>query len=287
MKKLSLVILLISIIFSCTDSWVHPWPDTIAEQEEPKPKIEHPPIDFPVSETKEPYFEVIDAGFEALLIILSIDSDNQINGKVAQSDVLSINEFTHTSPIYPLHPIVKDQKVDFLKRKYGEVPEIKSFNDIQYLQNIRNLELFIGKNLDLSHNKELERISVWSPAFDTLNLRGLEYLKEVEFKIPPMPTRNVPGEVLLGSNKSLEIFKYWGRATAIDLSSALNLKVLHLGIPDYADSLLDLSKNLHLEELVVHGNKLKKVFVSPETKAKIELDPSKWRKTEHIEWVVK
>ncbi len=292
MKRGSLFLILVSIICSCTDdSWVHPWPDTAVEPEEPKPQIVHPPIDFPVSETKEPYFELQDPGFEALLIILSIDSDNQINGKVAREDLLSVKEFTHTSPVYPLHPIVKNQKVDFLTRKYGAIQAIESFDDIKYLEKIKVLEMFGGKNVDLTYNKALEEINWRASRFDVLDLRGLENLKVVYLGMSPMPTGyGSPGKVLLDLNRSLEVFKYWGNTSTIDFRTAPNLKVLHFSDGGlYSDTVLDLSGNKHLEEVSVHmGNRRNiKVLISPESKARMELEPGRWWKNEYLEWVVK
>jgi|GEM_PF-1908493 len=292
MKRLGLYIVLAGVIFGCKDTWEHPWPDIPAEPQEVHPKIEHPPISFPVSETKEPYFELQDAGFEALLIILSIDSDNQINGKVSREDLTKLKEFTHTSPVYPFHPIVKKQKTEFLERNYGVIPSIVSFDDIRYMENIKTLEVHAGKSIDLSHNTSLERISWINPTFDTLDLRGLQNLKHMEFISQYYygeGSKNT-GEVLLGSNSSLEVFKYWGVTTQIDLTSAVNLKTLYLQATQYSEPVLDLSKNVNLEEVSIYvGNSLNpiKVLISPESRARMDRQPDKWKKYEKLEWVVK
>ncbi|MBX2952354.1 MAG: hypothetical protein KF870_07600 [Leadbetterella sp.] len=291
MKRISLWMMLAGTIFSCKDTWVHPWPDIAVAPEEPKPQIVHPPIDFPVSETKEPYFELHDAGFEAYLIMLSIDSDNQINGKVSREDVTQLKELTRTSPVYPLHPIVITQKKEFLERKYGKIPEIESFEDIKHLENINLLEIYGGKNIDLTHNKNLEKINWRASRFDVLDLRGLENLKEAYLGMSPMPSGyGSPGKVLLHLNSSLQDFKYWGLTPSIDFSGAKNLKVLHFSeAGHYADTVLDLSANVHLEEVSLHtgsGHKVK-VLISPESKAKMDLNPAKWWKSDNLEWVVK
>lgn len=289
MKKTVIIFFLSNLIWACNDSWVHPWPDTIAEKEEPKPQIEHPTIAFPISETKTPYFELKDAGFEALLIILSIDSDNQINGKVAEKDLASINDLSHTSPIYPLHPIVKEQKRDFLLRKYGEIPTIESFDDVKHLQSLKNLELWGGNSMNLTENQQLERISIRSASFQTIDLSNLAKLKEVEFKWPPMPSSfTLPGDVKLDNNPALEVFKYTGQAKSLNLNTSPNLKILHFSSSAYGADTLDISHNKLLEEVnVFTGNKPTTVFISAESKRKIDQDSTQWLKGNLMKWKVK
>lgn len=285
MKKVHLTVLVLAILItSCTET-EDPF---VTEQPEPDKPVqivhEEIPLDFPVTETKEPYFTVADKGFEALLIVLNVDTDHQINGKVSESDILKVKDLQHILNSGP------NLKAEFIKRKYGEMPKIVDFDDISHLTNLRTLGVHGGQNIDLSMNSNLEEIN-WKGGlgFETLNLSNLDKLKIVQCYAPIMPHRSGdPGEVLLKNNSSLELFEYYGHAGSIDLSQTPNLKSLTFNSWAYKDSVIDLSNASHLEQVYI-GNlnrKAVKVLVSPKTMEKIKSNPSNFYIPETAIWAV-
>lgn len=279
------VLLLAILITSCTDTEIPSLP------EEPKPEKpvqignEQPPVDFPVTETKVPYFTIEDKGFEALLIVLNVDTDNQINGKVSREDVLSVKDLKHILNGGP------NLKAEFIRRKHGEIPKIIDFMDIKYLANLQTLGVHGGQNINLSMNANLEEIN-WKGGigFETLNLSNLDKLKKVQCYAPMMPHGSGdPGEVQLKNNTSLEVFEYYGHANSIDLSESPNLKRLIFNSWAYRDSVVNLLNTAHLEEVAIGISNVKglKILISSQTMEKIKAKPSNFRIPETATWTVK
>lgn len=286
MKNAHLIVLLWAILaISCTDTET---PFVPEQPETAKPvQIVHEqkPVDFPVTETREPYFTIADEGFEALLIALNVDTDNQINGKVSEADILSVKDLKHILNGGP------NLKAEFIKRKYGEMPGIKDFDDISHFANLQNLGVHGGKTIDLSRNTNLEKIE-WTGGlgFETLNLNNLDKLKIVQCYAPMMPHRSGdPGEVQLKNNSSLEIFEYYGHANSIDLSQTPNLKRLIFNSWKYRDSVVNLLNTKHLEQVHIGITNMKgvKVLVSPQTMEKIKSNPSNFHIPETAIWTVR
>jgi hypothetical protein len=284
--KFIYIYILLSILFLSCKERVEPTSPELPPAGTKDPLINQSHTDFPIYETKEPYFEIKDKGFEALLIMWSIDSDNQINGKVAHKDVLEMEKFGHK---YPEHQDLPWLLRLFLERKHGAIPALDSFKDVKYFKNIKSIESLSKGNNDLTQNTALEKIELYLGKFESLDLRGLTKLKSVVFKYPPMPPVGYPGEIYLANNTSLEVFQYMGDARSIDFSAAPNLKQIHFSSYHYADSVIDLSNNIHLDKVFI-GQMLRDatVLVSMTTMEKVKKDTSgNFQIPDNVEWKVK
>ncbi|ADQ16049.1 hypothetical protein Lbys_0258 [Leadbetterella byssophila DSM 17132] len=286
MKSAYLMALLLAILITSCAETENPFVPEEPKPENPVQIVDEPdPVDFQVTETKEPYFTIADKGFEALLIVLNIDTDNQINGKVSQADVLNVKDLRHNLNGSP------NLKAEFIKQKYGAMPTIKDFDDIRHFKNLQNLGVHGGKTIDLSLNANLEKIE-WTGGlgFETLNLTNLDKLKIVQCYAPMMPhASGDPGEVQLKNNTSLEVFEYYGHANSIDLSQAPNLKILIFNSWSYQDSVVNLLNTTHLDKvhIGITNRKGVKVLVSPQTMEKIKTNPSNFHIPETAIWTVR
>jgi hypothetical protein len=80
-----------------------------------------------------------------------------------------------------------------------------------------------------------------------------------------------------------------GDARSIDFSAAPNLKQIHFSSYHYADSVIDLSNNIHLDKVFI-GQMLRDatVLVSMTTMEKVKKDTSgNFQIPDNVEWKVK
>lgn len=291
MKNLS-KLLLISIVFfvSCAKSDIIAVPEPVVVEPEP---VAQEPVDFPVTETREPFALISDRGFEAMLIYYDIDSDNQINGKVSLVDLENAVRLSRQNVTN-----FQREKRAFIEREYNGIPKIDSFDEIKLLSNLRILETYGGSNhLDLSHNLDLEEIQIFMPAIKTIDLKNLKKLKKIDFYPavgvgywPLSYLENIKNfkEIDISDNVALEVFKYYASAPTLDVSKNVNLRELYLTSKAYEDTVLDLSNNKLLEVLDCSGlPSVKEVLVSKEVMDKINDSDGKWKKPEGAEWKVK
>lgn len=290
MRNLTKLLLFSTLLFlSCAEN------DLIPETENPvgnEPPIRNEPKDFPVTETAEPYVLIHDKGFEAMLIFRSIDSDNQINGKVSVEDLERVTSISSEN----IGRFYVEKKL-FIEKMYNEFPKIISFDEIKYVHNLKVLETYGGEHLDLSHNLDLEVIRMPMPGIKTINLKNLKKLKKIDFYPtpgigwwPPEYIHNIHNfkEIDVSDNVALEVFKYYASAPTFDLSKNVNLRELHLTSRGYMDTVLDLSNNKLLEVLDCSDlSSLKEVLVSKEVMAKINPSNGKWKKPEAAIWKIK
>jgi hypothetical protein len=290
MRNLTKLLLFSTLLFlSCAEN------ELIPETENPvsnEPPIRNEPKDFPVTETAEPFVLIHDKGFEAMLIFRSIDSDNQINGKVSVEDLERVTSISSEN----IGRFYMEKKL-FIEKMYKEFPKIISFDDIKNVRNLKVLETYGGEHLDLSHNLDLEEIRLVMPGIKTINLKNLNKLKKIDFSpapgtgwYPPEYIDNIHNfkEIDVSDNVALEVFKYYASAPTFDLSKNVNLRELHLTSRGYMDTVLDLSNNKLLEVLDCSDlSSLKEVLVSKEVMAKINPSNGKWKKPEAAIWKIK
>jgi hypothetical protein len=271
MKNLSKLLLLsIAFFVSCAKSENITVLEPVVVEREP---VAQEPVDFPVTETREPYFTIDDKGFEALLILYNVDTDNQINGKVSEEDILTVKDLGYILNGSP------SLKAEFIKDRYGEIPKIVDFSDIRHFSNLRYLGVHGGTEINLAMNSNLEKIEwIGGVGFKTLDVRELSKLKIIQCYPSTLGTHQ-PGEIQLKNNNGLEVIHYSGTTTAMDFSQAPNLKELSFSTQGSVDSVLDLSKNIHLEKITINFRNPNnvKVRISPETMKKVNSDPLRFK----------
>jgi len=288
MRNVAMLLLVGAVLFqSCSNKGDLPIPEPV---EEIPNQVIHEPRSFPVSETKQPFAELSDKGFEAMLIFYEIDSDNQINGKVSLEDLKKVTTLT-----FQYQPdVTYREKRAFIERTYGEIPKMSSFDDIKLLSNLRMLGSYAGKHLDLSNNLELEEIQLYVPAIKTINLQNLKKLKKIDF-YPPIGVGYIPSpnirdfkEIDLTDNTALEVLKYYGNAPTLDLNKNVNLREAYLHSAEFKQTTLDLTKNTKLEILDCTGLfSVKEILITQETLDKISKSPENWKKPQDAVWKVK
>jgi hypothetical protein len=269
MKKSIGIYCLLFIFFGCEETDIS---SETAIVEEPPVVVIPPFVDDEIvispKETKEPFIELIDTGFEAVLIIYGIDSDNQLNGKVAKSDIEGV---THIGSVDGEIPPEVHARNRYIRNMYGgNHPPIEVMDDIKHFPKLKSIKGITGSinHMDLTQNSELESIYLSVPRFKSLDVRGLKKLKEVTFG--GYVNLN-PGEILLGNNVDLEKFLCFGHSEYLDLSQAPNLTFFHYYSmhPGLKQDNLDLSKNKKLEHIGGYGIK-KPIIISKETDGKIK-----------------
>jgi hypothetical protein len=250
-----------------------------------------------VNPTKEPYIVLEDPGFEAELIAEGLDTDNQINGKIAAVDADKI-EFLgrpilvnianpedphfYTPAFYARYHVV----MPILQKEYEEKTGVKlivnSLDDVKAFKNVRkfyvNFPLEPLDSLNLSSNKRLEVFETWDSRIREVDFRGCTEIKKINFTHSPhpLPNTNLLDKIHIKQCLKLEYLSYVSKNVInIDVSGNVNLKHLEiktLSSPSqHVENVLDLCSLPHLTYFSVPSGYYKKIYLQKKVYDKIEI----------------
>lgn len=261
-----------------------------------------------VYDTKLPFVQIPDSGFEAYLIILNIDKDNQINGKIAVSDIQNIDSLN----IFPVFyfPENKDSYESFIKKKqliYDKYKEIyfnssqditiKSMQGIEYFINLKYLNTNCEDSLDLSKNLNLTYLEARKPQFKFLNISNCKKLKVLDvgagYRGQSFPS--ILGNIDFTQNTNLTEIHYTGQTPKLDLSKNINLKILDVRFSYFLKD-LDLKECEKLESISSYNcRELANICLSSRVISKIDtittitkegIQIPLWQRDSWTKWVV-
>lgn len=247
--------LVVFVVASCSDNGSAPEPpEPLSREDSIKITLLKP------SPTKEPYILLEDAGIEAELIAQGLDTDNQINGKIAQEDADKIEffgkpvsvivanpedpEFYSHAFYYRYSTVMPILKKEY-KEKTGSELIVKELSDVNSFRNLRKLYVVFDTetidSLSLSANEKLEVFGTVDTRIRIADFNGCEQLKKIEFIKSPHPRYGRLDKLYISQCSKLEYLSYAGNPRTLNISQNTNLKYLAIS----------LSPNLHVSEIEI------------------------------------
>jgi len=282
MKKLISYFILIAVVLavvSCKENNNVPEPAVPVSKEDSIKALLLKPVP-----TKEPYITLEDDGFEAELIAQGIDTDNQINGRIALEDVGKTENFGRPVVIQPnskeaeyykpmltryteVMPLLKKE----FKGKTGTELIVKQITDINKFKKLKYLYLNFSINpvdsLDLSANTQLEIFETSDAQIKVINFDNCKQIKKINFGYSTHPLKTtILHKIYVSKCPGLEYLSYNGDPRTLDISLNTNLKYLQIVNRGDLNPLklekLDLCNNPHLASLFVEVSYYKDVYLS-------------------------
>lgn len=214
------------------------------------------------SDQKDLYLNIPDAGFEARLIELGIDSEGMLDQQLLKTDVegvtqLDISRTSDTEVIRDLTGIegfVNLTKLTVVQQEVEQV-DLSSNSKLDTLYLPGN---FL-QNINLSFNKNLIYVNLGSNGLESVQgLSDLNKLKKLD-----LSWNNL--DVFTISNASVEnLFLNLNKLQTVDVSEAENLKSLVLTSNELKDVFLQ--NNNELEILVISNNRIEHIELSQNPK---------------------
>lgn len=210
------------------------------------------------SDQKNQYLNIPDAGFEARLIELGIDSEGMLDQQLLKTDVegvtqLDISRTNDSEVIRDLTGIEGFVNLTKLTVVQQEVEQI----DLSSNSKLDTLYLpgnFL-QNINLSFNKNLIYVNLGSNGLESVQgLSDLNKLKKLDLSWNNLDAFTI-------SNASIEtLFLNLNELQTLDVSEAENLKALNLTTNQLTD--LSISSNTQLKTLVISNNRLLQIELS-------------------------
>lgn len=201
------------------------------------------------SSTKEPFVELKDEGFEVYLVALGIDSDNQVNGKIAQEDVdkteiigLPSSIPTSSSSFNAKYNLVLnryDKVVQFLKEKQNKSFVIHELTDIAKFKNLKQLHLSMSslypfdmmpiELVDFSENRKLEVFEITNSQIRNINFNACKEINKILSRTTLYPNHfPILEKIAISECAKLEYLLYNGDPRTLDVSKNTELKYLEI-----------------------------------------------------------